>query len=104
MAYTVSQRAGELSIRMALGAQAGHVLRLVLLQGGWLVALGLATGLAGALLLTRFLETMLYGVRSYDPLTFTVIATLLALVAAVACLLPARRATKIAPITALRAQ
>jgi predicted permease len=103
MAYSVSRRTRELGIRMALGAQAGDVLRLVSREGGRLVGLGLAVGLAGALALTRFLASMLFGVSSHDPLTFVAIAGLLSVVAAVACLLPARRATRVDPMTALRA-
>jgi putative ABC transport system permease protein len=102
MAYAVGQRTGEIAIRMALGAQTGDVLRLLLLQGGRLVALGLAAGLAGALLLTRVLASMLFGVSATDALTFAAVATLLAVFSAAACLLPARRATRVNPMTALR--
>jgi len=104
MAYNVTQRTGELGIRMALGAQPGDVLRLVFLQGGRLVALGLAGGFAGALALTRFLASMLFGVSAHDPLTFAAIALLLTIIAALACLLPARRAAKVDPLVALRAE
>jgi predicted permease len=104
MAYSVNQRTGEIGIRMALGAQSGNVLRLILTQGGRLIVLGMLVGLAGALLLTRFLESLLFGVRSYDPLTFAAIALLLSATAAVACLLPARRASKVDPMTALRGE
>jgi putative ABC transport system permease protein len=104
MAYSVSQRTGEIGIRMALGAQPADILRLVLRQGGRLIALGLGAGLAGALVLTRFLESMLFGVSTYDPPTFAAIAVLLGLVAVLACALPARRATKVTPMSALRAE
>ncbi|QYM80668.1 ABC transporter permease [Horticoccus luteus] len=103
MAYTVTQRTGEIGIRMALGAQPGDVLRLVLAQGGRLVALGLAAGLVGSLLLTHFLASMLFGVSAHDPLTFAVIATTIAAIAALACWIPARRATRVDPLIALRA-
>jgi putative ABC transport system permease protein len=104
MAYAVSQRTGEIGIRVALGARTGDILRLVFRQGGRLVALGLAVGLAGALALTRLLAAMLFGVSSHDPLTFAAIATLLSLVAVLACLIPARRAARVDPMTALRAE
>ncbi len=104
MAYSVSQRTGEIGIRMALGAQRGDVMRLIFLQGGRLVALGLGLGIVGALLLTRFLASLLFGISAHDPLTFAVIAGLLALVAALACWLPARRATRVDPIIALRGE
>jgi ABC-type antimicrobial peptide transport system permease subunit len=87
---------------MALGAQRGDVLRLILNQGGRLVAIGLGIGLAGALILTRFLASQLYGVTAHDPLTFIAIALLLGAIAGLACLLPARRATRIDPMVALR--
>jgi putative ABC transport system permease protein len=102
MAYAVGQRTGEFGLRMALGAQSGDVLRLVLVQGGRLVALGVLAGLGGALLLTQLLEKLLFNVKSYDPLTFAGIVGLLALVAGAACLLPARRASRVNPMTALR--
>jgi putative ABC transport system permease protein len=104
MAYSVRQRTGEIGIRMALGAGTGQVLRLVFLQGGRYIGLGLGLGVLGALLLTRFLSTLLYGVSAHDPLTFGAIALLLALTAALACLLPARRAARVDPTSALRAE
>ncbi|HVU24028.1 MAG TPA: ABC transporter permease [Opitutus sp.] len=104
MAYSVTQRTNEIGIRMALGAQRRDVLRLVLAQGGRLVGLGVIAGLLGALLLTRFISSMLFGVTARDPVTFAVIATLLATIAAVACLLPALRATRVDPVEALRAE
>jgi len=104
MAYSVTQRTGEIGIRMALGAQQADVLRLIFVQGGRLVALGLGAGLVGALLLTRFISSMLFGVSARDPFTFVAIAALLAAIAGLACFIPARRATKVDPLTALRAE
>jgi putative ABC transport system permease protein len=102
MAYSVSQRTVEIGIRIALGAQAGNVIGEVLGQGGRLVGLGVGAGLAGALLLSRLIERLLFGVQPYDPATFAGVAVVLAIVAAVACLVPARRAARVHPIVALR--
>jgi putative ABC transport system permease protein len=104
MSYVVAQRTGEIGIRMALGARRGQVLGLVLAQGARMIVGGVAAGLAGAWLLTRFLGSVLYGVGARDPLTFIAIAALLALAAALACLLAAHRATRVDPMTALRAE
>jgi putative ABC transport system permease protein len=100
--YDVTQRTGEIGVRMALGAQSVDVLRLILRQGLVLTLGGLAAGLAGAVLLTRFLSGLLFEVKPTDPLTYAVVAGLLALVALAACLIPARRATKVDPLVALR--
>ena len=102
MAYTFSQRTHEIGIRIALGAQRSHILRMALGEGMILVALGLAAGLLGALLLTQFLRSMLYAVKPTDPITFIAIATLLTSVALLACFIPARRATRVDPLVALR--
>jgi putative ABC transport system permease protein len=104
IAYTVRQRTRELGIRLALGAQAGDVLRLILRQGLKLTLIGVALGLTAALALTRWMESLLFGVRPADPLTFGVIALVLLLVAICACWIPARRATRVDPLIALRSE
>jgi predicted permease len=108
MAYAVAQRTNEIGIRMALGASQGQVLKMILRQGMTLAFVGVVLGLAGAYVLTKYLESwmnlsrMLYGVKISDPLTYGVIAALLTAVALVACFIPARRATKVDPMIALR--
>ena len=102
LAYTVNQRTHEFGVRMALGAQGLDVLRLVLRQAGVLILLGTALGLAGALGLGRFLELQLFGVTPYDPVTLVSVAALLAVIALAACIIPARRATQVDPMVALR--
>jgi len=104
MAYSVSQRMQEFGVRMALGALPGTILRQVLLQGLGLAAAGIATGLTLALAVTRLMAGFLYGVSPLDPVTFVGVPLLLTLVALLACLLPARRATRINPVDAMRAE
>ena len=105
MAYAVSQRTQEIGIRMALGADRRSVLMMILRQGMTLTVLGIAIGVAGAFVLMKYLESLtnlLFGVGARDPMTFVAIAGLLGAVALLACLVPARRATKVDPLTALR--
>ncbi|HEY3104226.1 MAG TPA: ABC transporter permease [Pyrinomonadaceae bacterium] len=105
LAYSVSRRTHEIGIRMALGANRGRMLTMILRQGMTLTLIGVALGLAGAYVLTKYLESlnsMLFGVQPRDPLTFVATAVLLTVVALIACFIPARRATKVDPMVALR--
>jgi putative ABC transport system permease protein len=102
MAYSVTQRTNEIGIRMALGAPRGRVLGLVLGYGMRLTLIGMAVGLGGAIGLTRLMSSLLFGVTATDVTTFITVPLALAAVALGACLVPARRATRVDPIVALR--
>jgi ABC-type antimicrobial peptide transport system permease subunit len=104
MSYTVAKRSQELGIRIALGADRGRVLRLVLAQGVTMTVLGLAVGVAAAWGLSRLLGSLLYGVGANDPATYIVVLSLLFATALVASLLPALRATRVDPIGVLRSE
>ena len=102
--YSVAQRTHEIGIRIALGAQRHDVFRMIVGQGLILALIGVVVGAAGALALTRLIEGLLYGVSPTDGPTFVIVALLMIVVAALACYLPARRATKVDPLVALRAE
>lgn len=104
ISYSVAQRTQEIGVRMALGAQPNDVLRLVIGQGLKLTLIGVAAGVGGALAMTRWLSSLLFGVSATDPATFLLIAGLLSLAALLACYFPARRATRVNPVVALRCE
>jgi putative ABC transport system permease protein len=102
MSYSVAQRTNEIGIRLALGAQPRNVLLMIVKQGSLLIMLGLGIGLLGAYAATRLIASLLFGVTAKDPWTFVSAAVVLALVAFLACYIPAWRATKVDPLRALR--
>ena len=102
MAYSAAQRTREIGIRIALGAERSDILKLIIRQGIFLISIGAGLGLALALAATRVLQSLLFGISATDPLTFAVVLFVLVGVALLACYLPARRATKVDPLVALR--
>jgi putative ABC transport system permease protein len=104
LAFSVSSRTAEIGIRMSLGADARRVRRMVLGEGGILLVMGLSVGLAGALFAARLLRGLLFGVTPHDPVTLGAVAFVLAAVGVAACWLPATRASRVDPATALRAE
>jgi ABC-type antimicrobial peptide transport system permease subunit len=104
MAYSVSRRTREIGVRVALGAGTGDVLRMVLGQGLRTIVIGIAIGIAAALALTRTVASLLFGVTATDPLTFIGVTLLLVAAALLACYIPARRATRVDPMVALRCE
>ena len=104
MAYSFSQRTHEVGVRVALGAQRLDILRMAIGEGMLVVAVGLVVGIAGAVAVTRVFRSMLFGVDATDPITLAVVAGILAGVALLACYIPARRATRVDPLVALRVE
>jgi len=102
MSYSVNQRVHEIGLRLALGAECGDVLRLIMTEGTKIALLGVSIGIAFALALTRLMTSLLYGVTATDPATLCVVAALPLLVALMACYIPARRAMRVDPLVALR--
>jgi putative ABC transport system permease protein len=102
MSYTVTQRTSEIGVRVALGAQPRDVFRIIVGQGLRLAFFGVGVGLVAALVLTRLLQSFLFGISAYDPPTFIAVSALLTLVAVAASYFPARRATRVDPMIALR--
>ena len=104
IAYSVGQRTHEFGVRMALGAQRHQLLLLVMRQSVWTLAVGLTVGVAGAIAVTRLMESLLFGIGPADPVTLSLMATVLMMVALIASYIPARRAAEVDPMAALRDQ
>jgi putative ABC transport system permease protein len=104
LAYSVAQRTQEIGLRMALGAANAHVLRLIVREGMMVGAIGIGVGIVGALAISRVLTSLVFETPVRDPLTFVIAAASLALVALLACMLPARKASRVDPIVALRSE
>jgi putative ABC transport system permease protein len=104
MAYLVSQRTREIGVRLALGAKRGEVFRLIIGRGVALAGIGAALGVGLALWLSRLMESLLFGVSALDPITFAAVPAAMIAIAAAACYVPARRAMRVDPVTALRAE
>src|SRR5207247_2879198 len=102
LSQLVSSRRREIGVRLALGAKPAHIVRAIVGQAAIVTAVGIVVGLAGAAALARFMATLVFGIGARDPLTFAIVPMLLALVAAITALVPARRATRIDPMTSLR--
>ncbi|MGH9791980.1 MAG: FtsX-like permease family protein, partial [Candidatus Acidiferrales bacterium] len=102
VSYTASRRTHEIGVRLALGAQRGHILKLVVGQGLLLVSIGVVLGLALSFALSRFMGNLLFGISAHDPVTFAAVALLLASIGLIACWIPAQRATRVDPMIALR--
>ena len=104
LSYSITERRHEIGVRMALGAQTSDVLKLVAVQGMRLALIGVALGLLGSFVLTRMMKSLLFGVGATDPVTFALVPVLLGVVGFVACYIPARRATRVDPLIALRCE
>jgi ABC-type antimicrobial peptide transport system permease subunit len=104
LSFTTGQRTREIGVRMALGADSASIRQMILREGAAVIGIGVAVGLAGALIATRFLQTLLFEIRPGDPLTLVSVSALLSIVGLAACYLPARRATRIDPLVALRTE
>jgi ABC-type antimicrobial peptide transport system permease subunit len=102
IAYDISQRTREIGIRGAIGATSGQIVSLVMMQGLWKTGVGIVIGLVSAILLSHFMDSLLFDLKPSDPMAYIAVSVLLALVAMTACFVPARRASKIDPIVALR--